>query len=132
MNSRNADQADAAPAEQRLELGQEVAVVAGQQHVGLAVAELDEGALDRDVDDLLGRRRPAGPAGSPSPAAPGRSAIGSSPLTARKNSPTAGWPHLVSANSQQPLPARPLLRCGAAAEHAAPSVASMFSPSTRT
>ena len=57
--------------------------------------------------------------------------IGSSPLTARKNSPIAGWPHVVSANSSSR--SQRGRSCGAGRRpNTCPSVASMFSPSIRT
>ena len=51
------DDADpAAAVEQALDALDEVAVVADQQHVVVAVGERRQGALDRDVDDLLAGR----------------------------------------------------------------------------
>src|SRR4051795_8467264 len=48
-----ADQADLPVAHQALDVGQEVAVVAAEQDVGVVPGEGVEGALDAQVDDLL-------------------------------------------------------------------------------
>jgi hypothetical protein len=49
------DEAHAAPVEQPADLLDEVTVVADEDDVGLARAQLGQRALDRDVDDLLPR-----------------------------------------------------------------------------
>ena len=128
---READDAEAPAVQQRLDVLDEVAVVADQQHVVVPVAPAPEGPLDRDVDDLLvGRRRPAGPAGSPSTSSACTNDIGSSLLAARKNSPTGGWPQRSRANSSSRSQRGRSSGRGRRPRIDAPRVASMFSPST--